>query len=139
MALELEDTLIELLNEYLEDNSDINFDDRYEVSERLYDFLDERKNVGLCDIEEFAKLLLKEEIKKEAKAFLIGLLNTMDNNENLSDSFDQRKAGSYSLDVHMIFRPDTQQIEVFTDFDDSLLSRWGWYRIADVVIQFDYR
>lgn len=140
MAPQLERKLVDLLNEYLDTNYDINFDDRYEIEGELYDFLWNRRNVDVYEIEELAEKLLEDEIKNEAEEFLVGVLETIDDGEDLSDHFHERKKGGYYggyyLELSMYFRKDTRHI--IAEFDSCSLQRGTYYHIGEAIIDFDY-
>lgn len=137
MAPQLERKLVDLLNEYLDTNYDINFDDRYEIEGELYDFLWNRRNFAVYELEDLAKELLENEIKEEAKEFLVGILETIDDGEeDLADHFYERKDGGYYLELGMYFWKDTRHI--VAEFDSCSLQRGTHYNIGEAIIEFDY-
>lgn len=136
MEKTLEKKLIDVLNRHLDEQDDIDFDNLFEVESALDDFLDNRRNLALYDIKENAEELLENEIKEKAKEFLIGVLESIDDDEErLSDHFRERKDGGYILEVSMFFRTDTRH--VIAEFDSCSLARGAYYPIGEAVIEFD--
>lgn len=137
MEKQLEQELIDVLNQHLDEQNDIDFDNLFEVESALDDFLDDRRNIALYDIKEHAEELLEQEIKEEAKEFLIGVLESIKGGEErLSDHFRERKDGGYILEVSVFFRTDTRH--VIAEFDSCSLARGTYYPIGEAVIEFDY-
>lgn len=137
MEEELEKELIDVLNKELYDKLSPEFDDYLEAETVLDDFLDDRHNLALYDIKEHAEELLENEIKEEAKEFLIGVLESInDGEERLSDHFRERKDGGYILEMSIFFRTDTRH--VIAEFDSCSLARGTYYPIGEAIIEFDY-
>lgn len=136
MASQLEPKMIDLSNEYLDEIYDVDFNHRYNVIDKLYNLLVDHRDFDLCEIEDFAKELLENEIKEAAKNFLVGVLETInDGEESLANHFRERKDGGYYLELNMFFRTDIRQ--VMAEFDSCSLAEGTYYPIGEVVIEFD--
>lgn len=137
MEKDLEKELMDVLNKELHEKFQLEFDDYLEAESILDDFLDDRHNIALYDIKEHAEELLENEIKEEAKDFLIGVLETIDDGEeSLIDYFHERKDGGYYLELSMFFRTDTRH--VIAEFDSCSLARGTYSPIVEAIIEFDY-
>lgn len=136
MEKQIEQKLIDVLNQHLDEQDDIDFDNLFEVESALDDFLDDRHNTTLYDIKKHAEELLEQEIKEETKEFLIGVLESInDGEERLSDHFRERKDGGYILEASIFFRTDTRH--VIAEFDSCSLARNTYYPIGEAVIEFN--
>lgn len=134
----LEGKLLDALNEQLDERYDNDFPALLEVEIILDGFRDNRQNRALREIQAYAEELLEQEMKKGAKEFLLGTLRLIhdDGLKILTDYFQERKDGSYTLKVNLFFRKNLNYL--LAQYSGYPVIEDICYHIGEAVITFDY-
>lgn len=138
MQWNLEYKLIDVLNEQLDERYDNDFPALLEVEIILDDFRDNGRNRALREVQAYAEELLEQEMKKGAKEFLLGTLRLIhdDGLKILTDYFQKRKDGSYTLKVNLFFRKNLNYL--LAQYSGYPVIEDICYHIGEATITFEY-
>lgn len=142
MKWDLGTRLIDVLNGQLDERYNMDFNNLFEVESILDDFRDNRQNRALREVRAYAEELLKQEMEKGAKEFLLGSLRLIHDSdddeleESLIDYFHKQKDGSYKLELNLFFRTDLNYL--LAKYSSEPITEDICYHIGEASITFNY-
>lgn len=142
MRWDLETRLLDVLNGQLDERYETDSHALFEIEMILDEFVDNGRNRALREVQTYAEELLKQEMEKGAKEFLLGSLRLIDDidddelEESLINYFHKQKDGSYKLELNLFFRTDLNCL--LAKYSSERVTEDICYHIGEAVIMFEY-
>lgn len=142
MRWDLGTRLIDVLNQQLDERYETDSHTLIEVEIILDEFVDNGRNRALREVQTYAEELLKQEMEKGAKEFLLGSLRLIHDaeddevEESLINYFHKKEDGSYTLELNLFFRTDLNCL--LAKYSSESVTENICYHIGEATITFKY-
>lgn len=143
MRWDLETRLLDVLNGQLDERYEEDSHALIEVEIILDEFLENGRNRSLREVQAYAENLLKQEMEKSAKEFLLGSLRLIDDIDDddylekcLYNCYHKQEDGSYKLELNLFFRTDLNCLRA--EYSSEPITEDICCHIGEATITFEY-